>query len=81
MTFSVEAPEAGTYEFQYVNDYFGRLYVNGELIRETQGPGHKWTPISIPLKKGRNDILFQTRSGAAGSWPVGFEMPSGCVVL
>ena len=81
VTFSVEAPETGTYEFQYVNDYFGRLYVNGELIRETQGPGHKWTPISIPLKKGRNDVLFQTRSGAAGSWPVGFEMPNACVVL
>ncbi len=81
VTFSVEAPKDGDYEFQYVNDYFGRLYVNGELIRETHGPGHNWTPISIPLKKGGNDVLFQTRSGAAGSWPVGFELSDECRAL
>ena len=76
-TFSVEAPEAGDYVFGHVNDYFGELYVNGAFVRETQGPGRDWKTLSIPLAKGRNDIRFRTRSGAYGSWPVGFEAPAG----
>ena len=81
VTFSVEAPEDGDYEFGHINDYFGELHVNGVFVRETQGPGRSWKTISIPLKKGRNDVLFKTRSGAYGSWPVGFEIPKGLTLL
>ena len=71
--FSVDAPEKGDYDFPFVNDYFGELYVNGRFVRKIEGPA-KWGVLSIPLDKGRNDILFYSRSGSLG-WRVGFEIP------
>jgi len=71
--FSVDAPEKGDYDFPFVNDFFGELYVNGMFVRCTEGPV-KWGVLSIPLEKGRNDILFLSRSGSLG-WRVGFEIP------
>ena len=73
--FAVEAPEAGDYEFPHVHDFFGRLFVNGRFIRDTEGPT-KWGTLTIPLEKGRNDILFLSRSGSRG-WNVGFDIPEG----
>ena len=71
--FSADAPEKGDYDFPFLNDFFGELYVNGRFVRNTEGPA-KWGVLSIPLDKGRNDILFLSRSGSLG-WRVGFEIP------
>ena len=76
VTFSVEAPESGEYDFAIANDYFGELHVNGKFIREANGPGPNWKSISIPLEKGRNDVRFRTRSGQYSGWPFGLEIPS-----
>ena len=81
VTFSVEAPEAGDYEFGIVNDYFGELTVNGKFVREANGLGTSWGKIAIPLEKGRNDILFRTRSGQYAGWPFGLEFPAGLMPI
>jgi hypothetical protein len=51
-------------------DYFGKLWVNGELVRTIAGGhGHPNTPMLIPvrLRAGQNALLLKVHSGSRGN--------------
>lgn len=51
-------------------DYFGKLWVNGELVRTVDSThGHPGTPMLIPvtLRVGANAILLKVHSGSRGN--------------
>jgi lysophospholipase L1-like esterase len=51
-------------------DYFGKLWVNGELVRTIDGGhGHPNTPMLIPVKlrAGANAVLIKVHSGSLGN--------------
>jgi hypothetical protein len=51
-------------------DYFGKLWLNGDLVRTlSRGHGHPNTPILVPvtLRAGDNDLLIKVHSGSRGN--------------
>lgn len=48
-------------------DWWGRVYVNGEIALDTV-TGWKPKPFALKLKKGDNDILVVTHGGSRAHW-------------
>lgn len=71
---TVIAPKAGEYRIYRVNDYFGRLFVNGEYCGECDGPYEGYSALEVRLKEGVNRLSLRTRAGVSGSWRVGLAL-------
>ena len=77
---NVEAARDGEYRLARVNDYFGRLFVNGREVGELKGPWETDSPLDfvVPLKAGMNTVTLKTRAGSSGAWRVAIYLPPGC---
>lgn len=68
----------GIANIYWQNDYFGRIYVNGKLAHHgLNGPEpgtKKWGVRPVMLKKGKNEIVFETRHGMAGGWKLALSV-------
>jgi hypothetical protein len=67
---TLERPEGGQTLFALRIDYFGKLWVNGELVRTIDSShGHPGTPLLIPvtLRAGPNTLLLKVHSGSGGN--------------
>ena len=68
IVFAVEAAEAGTLDLYYQNDWWGRFFVNGRDCGETKGPWGVYRRKRIEVRKGANEIRFESRAGSGGHW-------------
>ena len=68
IVFTVEAAEAGTLDLYYQNDWWGRLFVNGRDCGETKRPWGVYRRKRIEVRKGANEIRFESRAGSGGHW-------------
>lgn len=76
LAFSVDSPRAGVATVLVRNDWFGRLFVNGEPVGEPlKGVWSRWTRIAVKVKAGRNEVVFRTSPGSQGLWmtALGYE--------
>lgn len=80
VSIQVEVSRDGVYQFARVNDYYGRLLVNGEDLGPREGPWDERTPIpfSVRLKAGVNTLTLRTRSGCGGTWKTAIYLPRTC---
>ena len=66
----ISSEQAQRLHLRWTLDYFGKLWVNGKLIKTIAGAhGSAGSPIFVPisLRKGKNDILVKIQSGSLGN--------------
>lgn len=71
------APRGGSYRLRRINDWWGRVIVNGEDQGALVGEADKGHPkvFEVKLRAGENRLLFKTRSGSGGQWIAGLFLP------
>jgi hypothetical protein len=78
LTFDKVADRDGIANIYWQNDYFGCIYVNGKLAHHgLNGPEpgtKKWGVRPVVLKKGKNEIVFETRHGMSGGWKLALSV-------
>ena len=71
------APRDGTYRLMRLNDWWGRLVVNGEDRGALDGEKDMEHPkaFEVRLRAGENRLVLKTRAGSAGTWFAGLFLP------
>ena len=72
IVFTCDSEEDGTVNLCYQNDWWGHVYVNGRDCGETKGPWGVFRRMPIEVRKGANEIRFESRAGSGGEWRATF---------
>ena len=73
------APRDGTYRLLRLNDWWGRVVVNGEDRGALDGETDMGHPkaFEVRLRAGENRVVLKTRAGSSGQWFAGLFLPGG----
>ena len=84
VAFPVKQEKAGEVRLHYCNDWYGRIFVNGRKVADTEGPWDNhidtavfcsvWKSVAVRLEAGENEILFRSRPGSDGMWIAAFAI-------